>query len=218
MSLPKSILLALPLVLAGCSLINPEQVRDPDAELAALLDHILDNPDQSSGERERVVALVHRQAARHPSHVPTLMAGAALAWEDGNAMRAESLVSRVLTLDTTHAEARMLRSQIAIRDGNLGLATELIAEGIDYRPDEPRLHEAAAWIEYLGGNYEAAHAALDRAERLEAPIWRVSFNRGLIEERRGNHRAALRYYSACLDDRPGYPPAVSRRVGLEAHR
>ena len=216
MRLFKLLFLLGPLTVAACQVVDPEYVGDPDTELAAILDEMLADQAPHDGERARLAVLVYRQAARHPTHVPTLMASAALAMEDNKPMRAETVLSRILSLDPTHAEARMLRARIAVQDGNLGLASELVQEGIDYRPDESRLHETAAWILYLGEHFDEAHSALDRAVRLDAPAWRVDFHRGLIEEGRGKNQAALRHYRACLRERPDYEPAKIRRLGLEA--
>lgn len=210
------LLLALPFALSACHIVNPEYVRDPDRELDALLRQLLAEREPHDGKREQLVGRVYTQAARHPSHVPTLVAAGTLALEDGYSARAEQFFGRVIRLDPAHAEARMLRARIAVDDGNLGLASDLIEEGIAYRPDESRLHEAAAWVFYLSENFELAHEALDRASRLDAPMWRVYFNRGLIEERRGNHQAALMHYRDCLSNRPGYEPAEMRRAGLAA--
>ena len=209
-------------LLPACALWNPDHEPEPDAVLAALLaDHASDDgfaPHRDEVRRERLRYDVERLATRHPNHVPSQVAAAAIALDAGDRMRAQAYADRALALAPTDVEARTLRVRIAVADGATELARRLVDDGLRARPDAAGLHESSAWLHQLAGEADAALAALTLAERLGAPAARVAFHRGLVEEQRGDVDAAERHYRSALAADAGCEAAARRLAGLVARR
>lgn len=212
-------------LLCGCALWNPDHEPEPDTVLAALLadhagqaGHAAAAPRRDDVNRERLRYEVERLATRHPNHVPSQVAAAAIALDGGDRMRAQAYADRALALAPADVEARTLRVRIAVADGATELARRLVDDGLRARPDAAALYESSAWLHQIDGEAEAALVALTLAERLGAPAWRVAFHRGLVEEQRGDDAAAERHYRAALDADAGCEAAAHRLAGLRARR
>ncbi|MFN3240637.1 MAG: tetratricopeptide repeat protein [Planctomycetota bacterium] len=207
------------LAAAGCAVWNPDYEPDPDRELQDLLrparsaERALDQVTQ-----ERMRFSVERLATRHPSHVASQVAAAALSFEAGESQRAQGYLDRALTLAPAHVEARCLRARIAVADGSLDLARKLVDEGLRMRPDAAALYESSAWLHQLEGRFDDALRALSAAASLGAPAWRIAFHRGLVEELRGAFDAAERHYREAIEARPSCAEAKQRLMGLAARR
>ena len=115
-----------------------------------------------------------------------------------------------------YPEAAVLRARLAIEVGGLGYARELLERQIRFRPDSALLYEALAATLFADGAHDAAADALDRAEKLGAPVWRVDFNRGLIAEQKGEIEEAMELYDRAARANPAWPDSGSRLRGLEA--
>lgn len=200
---------------AGCALANPEYEPDPDDVLGGLLDAYESAPDDPR-QRQRVRTEVQRLATRFPSHRPSLLAAAALAFEDGALHVARPYVDALLRQAPDHPDALALRTRLAVGDGNLELARDFSDRGLRAHPAHVGLVEVSAWVRDLAGDSLAALETLRRAERLGAPKWRLEFNRGLIEERRGYIDRAKQHYEKCLDEQESFRPARERLDALNA--
>lgn len=205
------------IVAPSCAVWDPDHEPDPDVSLRDLLAPF-ENRDREldAVTRERLRFAVERLATRHPGHVASQVAAGALAFESGEPQRAQNFVDRALTLQPNHVEARNLRIRIAVADGSLDLARKLVDDGLRLRPDSSLLYESSAWVHQLRGEMDQALAALEAAETLEAPRWRLRFHRGLIEELRGNFDAARKHYEGALDDNKDCREARQRLAGLIA--
>lgn len=219
MRLPLFALLLSLVASAGCAVWNPDYEPDPDRKLRDLLRPARDTSrvlDEVTQERMRFS--VERLATRHPSHVPSQVAAAALLFDAGEPQRAQGYVERAMTLEPSNVEARCLRVRIAVADGSLDLARKLVDDGLRMRPDAAALYESSAWLHQLEGRHDDALRALAAAASLDAPSWRIAFHRGLIEELRGNLDDAETHYQAAIDADPNCVQARQRLAGLTARR
>jgi tetratricopeptide (TPR) repeat protein len=165
---------------------------------------------------ERARAAIERLALEFPQHTRTLMAAATLAYEAGEPEKSQNYLDQIFKLQPANPEAGILRSRIAIDDGNLPLAVRILSTQIQYTPDHAGLREAHSGVLYMSGEWKDARAAIDVAEALGAPPWRVAYHRGLIAEGSGDRAEARRQHQACLDKNPAFPAAQSRLSGMNA--
>jgi tetratricopeptide (TPR) repeat protein len=211
--------------LTGC--VSSESRADPDDLLAPLVaawerqkdgrtgvsdlvgDQEVPDPDVV---RQRLGALAHL----YPNHVPTLMANAIAAYDARHPEEAQEYLDRVLTMCPAHPEAGILRARIASDEGNFTLARRVLEQQIHLRPDHPGLAETYASVLYATGRLDEARTALDRAAALGAPVWRVSFNHGLVEEQAGDVQGAKTFYEIALRANPDYHAARERLTALKA--
>ncbi len=204
---------------SGCAAWGPDSELSPDEQLHDLLVACQDEDGKFDAVRvEQARFGVQRVATKYPGHVPSQVAAAALAFENGEAQRAQGFVDRALSLQPDHVEARVLRVRIAVDDGGLDLARRLVDDGLRLRPDAFALYESSAWVHQLAGEPAEAMRALDTAARLDAPDWRIAYHRGLVEEQRGAVEAARRHYEAALDANGDCEAARRRLAGLKARR
>lgn len=212
------LLLLFALVAAPCcTLWDPDYQPSPDQVLRDLLAPVESGETPLDPvERDRLSFAVAQLATRFPRHVPSQVTAAALVFERGEAQRAQGFVDRALSLEPSNVEARCLRARIAVGDGSLDLARKVVDEGLRLRPDAPALYESSAWIYQLDGDLDAAIRALDAAESLQAPGWRVTYHRGLVEEQRGNFRLARKHYEAAIEANEDCNAARQRLAGLTA--
>ncbi|MEM7201557.1 MAG: hypothetical protein AAF628_14910 [Planctomycetota bacterium] len=206
-------------VLSGCASLHPDYEPDPDQRLRELLAPLGQTAESlPASDWPRVRFGIERLATRCPSHVPSQVAAAALAFNAGELQRAQGFVDRALDLAPSNVEARSLRVRIAVADGSMDLARRLVDDGLQLRPDAAPLYEASAWLHQLGGRPAEALVALDAAEELDAPKWRVAFHRGLVAEQSGDLNAAVRYYRSAIAEEHGCPQAEQRLSGLLAQQ
>jgi tetratricopeptide (TPR) repeat protein len=203
----------------SCATWDPDYEPDPDVSLRDLLAPLKENSAPlDSVAQERLRFAVERLATRHPGHVPSQIAASALAIESGESQRAQGYIDRVLSLEPTNVEARCLRIRIAVADGSLDLARKLVDDGLRLRPDSAALYESSAWLYQLRNRMDAALAALDAAETLNAPKWRICFHRGLIAELSSNYDNARQHYEDALAANNGCTEARQRLAGLTARQ
>ena len=204
---------------ASCAAWDPDYEQNPDTSLRELLEP-LQEQDTSIDPMmiERVRFAVEQLATRHPGHVPSQVAAATLAMETDEPQRAQGYIDRALSLDPANIEARCIRIRIAVADGSLDLARSIIDAGLRLRPDAAALYESSAWLHQLHERFDDALQALDTAEALDAPAWRIQFHRGLIEELRMNYDAAKSHYEAAIKDNKDCLQAQRRLAGLRARQ
>lgn len=230
-------LLLMVAVAAGCVSPSPSRQTSPEVELGALLGELqdlrggdfgaADDPHEStSAGRDRAARegalqeALRALAFTHPSHVPTLVANAALAYERGDAIRAQKYLDQALFHDSAHVPATLLRVRIASEGGNLPFARRKLGELIEIAPDSAEAHEAYAGVLYLAGDHGQAIAELDLVDRLrgdDATLGRTSYHRGLIAEAQGLFDEAKAHYERCRELSPGFAPAA-RRWNWLTHR
>jgi tetratricopeptide (TPR) repeat protein len=164
----------------------------------------------------RIQNELRRLHLEYPGHVPTLYVLADLVFREGRKERAAAYLDDLFAVQWAHPEAGILRAQIAICEGNLPAATRVLERQIRLNPDHPGLREALSSTHFMAGRYDEARTTMERARRLGAPVWRVAFNLGLIEESSGNHTLAMQRYEVAFAENPDFPPALARYIGLRA--
>lgn len=155
-------------------------------------------------------------SVEYPSHVPTLMACAIVAYDSKQPEKAQEYLDRVLSIAPDHPGAAILRARIALEDGNGGRARKALEEAVRFRPDHAGVRETLAGVYFALGRYPEARTSLDVAERLGAPAWRVAFVRGLVEEAMGNGAAAASLYTKAIAANPDARAAKARLRALNA--
>lgn len=218
------------LVLVGCATKPPPTdcgKGDPDVKVADLHSAWLTAPSctlhagapMADGSKTRSRAFLRRQAQnlsfRHPTHVPTRMLLAAMAYDANDPIDATRHLDYLLRLQPTHPEAAILRSRISIEEGNMPHAVRLLESQIRLRPDHAGLREALASAYFMTHDYELAQASLNAAETLGGRPERIAFNRGLIAEEQGDAESARRYYQLAEQHSPGWPRPMERLAGLQ---
>lgn len=213
------------LVAGACATAPPlarQQCENADAQLASLLqpyealrakgcDAGVKPGESDCDHLRREIA---RLAVICPSHAPTLMANAVIAYDERRPGDAQQLLDQILSQPRTYPDAAVLRGQIAIEEGNVPFALRMLSQQIELVPDHAGLHETYAAALYLDGRMAEATSELTLAEALGAPPWRVAYHRGLIEEAAGRRDEAARYYAAAVEGNPGFQPAESRLKAL----
>jgi tetratricopeptide (TPR) repeat protein len=214
------------LAAAGCASFSPERHHcvEPDRRLAEALRLLGDTAPEvgdacslgrNCGQARRTV---DRLAAVCPTHVPTLLVAASLAFETGDAPAAQRSLDEVARLAPRDAGATVLRARIAVKEGNLRYARRLVEGEIRLVPDSPALRETLAGLLYLQQQFAEARVALQAAARLGAPAWRTAYHLGLLDEAVGDAETAARRYAEALDLNPAWHPARARLEGLRATR
>ncbi len=215
----------------GCVSPAPSRVTSPDVELEALLESLrdarggtyADTGDNSRSSAEREGALqegLRRLALTHPTHVPTLVANAALAYERRQPIQAQKYLDQALHHDPNHVPATLLRVRIASESGNLPYARRKLSDLIQVVPDSAEVREAYSGVLYLDGDYDGAARELDMVDRLRGDgsmVWRTDYHRGLIAEAQGNYIRAGEFYRRSQELAPGFAPAA-RRARWLLHR
>jgi predicted Zn-dependent protease len=212
---------------AACA-SNPPLVRqqcyNPDAQLAELLTPyeqvrakgcVLD-AGQLGSECDRLRVEIARLAVICPTHAPTLMANAVIAYDDKRPADAQQYLDQILSQPRSFPDAAMLRGQIALEEGNTPFALRMLEEQIKLAPDQSGLHETYAAALYLGGQLARSRDELTLAQALGAPRWRIAYHLGLIEEASGNRAEAARDYSEAVSGNPQFQPAAARLRALQA--
>lgn len=198
-------------------------VADPDERLAHLLDLYESNATHVGNERGptlvdpgRIQNELERLAFEYPRHVPTLLANAVIAFDARQPEKAQNYLDQVLRVQQIHPDAAMLRARIALDQGNRESARRLLENQVRYTPDHAGLRETLAAVLVFQGETDAAMVQLEQASRLGAPLWRVQYHRGWIEERQGRIEAARTYYEHALELEPSSREVAQRLDGLRA--
>jgi tetratricopeptide (TPR) repeat protein len=222
---------ALAIALGSCQSPKPgyrHEGESADQQLLNLVDRLKrysdpaaqsadsDRKDQGAVDVGSIENELRRLNLEFPSHAPTLFVLANLTMERGRKERSAAYLDDLFAIQLINPEAGLLRSKIAIMEGNLNAASRVLVQQVRYTPDHPGLREALASVHFMAGRLEEAREELDMAERLGAPIWRVAFNYGLIEEAADAPERAVFYFGKSLEHKPDFAPARSRRTGLLA--
>jgi tetratricopeptide (TPR) repeat protein len=212
----------------SCASANGFGFREQSCDVDQRLEELMDawdcarsgDCDQNEGhvviDCDRVRNQLEGLAFEFPRHVPTLMANAVVAYESKDNVKTARYLDAVFDVEGMHREAALLRCRISIEEGNLPAAMRLIERQVHYLPDDAELREVHAAALYMSGDFASARSALDVAEVLGAPAWRVAFHRGLIAESKGEAREAERHYQDALRENPEAQNARSRLNGLRA--
>ncbi len=210
------------LVSSACATAPVARQRcvDPEIQLARLLQpyETLNSTGCTTAqdECERLRNEIVRLNLVCPTHAPTLMANAVIAYDQGRPIEAQQLLDMILAQPRVHPTAAVLRARIAIEEGNLPFATRLLDQQIRISPDDSALHEMYAAALFLRGNVLESRSELRIAAALGAPKWRIAYHLGLIEETAGRASEASRLYLEALQENPNWAPAQSRLKALQA--
>lgn len=213
---------------SGCATtsLTVSHDQDPDQRLGELL--VLHEEVRAQGGRcgeirgaarptldcHRIQTEVGRLYAEYPGQDHIVMTNAVLQFEAGRSDNAQFLLDQILGSPGRHPEAAILRTQIALAEGNTVYAVELLENQIALAPDYPELREALAATYYIAGSYFEAQRELNIANRLGAPLWRVAYHSGLVQEAQENWGRACLEYQSALSARADFSPAMSRLIGL----
>lgn len=196
---------------------------DPDVRLAHLLDlyeagaaHPGSGRGPSLVDPGRVQNELERLAFEFPRHVGTLLANAVVAYDARQPEKAQNYLDQLLRVQPSHPDAAMLRARIALDQGNRDSALRVLQTQVRYNPDHAGLRETLAAVLVFRGEGPAAMEQLELASRLGAPLWRVQYHRGWIEERAGRYEAARAFYEHALALNPDSTVVAARVDGLRA--
>lgn len=209
------------LTLSACAKARPVVTQicvRPDEQLAALLAPIESGTCRKDGDCDRFEREIQRLGTVCPTHAPTLIVNAVLAYEQQQPARAQQLLDDVLSRPQGQPDAAVLRARIAMEEGNLTFARRLLDAQLQLRPDHAGLIETSAAELYVEGKMDEAAASLTLAGRLGAPRWRIAYHLGLIQEAAGRTDDALKFYEEALQGHPDWPAAESRVKALRARR
>ena len=219
---------AASLFASACATTAPlvrQECYNADAQLASVLRPLEDMRANGcdSGVRQRsdcdhLRQEIERLAVVCPSHAPTLMANAVIAYDEHRPVKSQQFLDQILAQPQGHPDAAVLRARIAIEEGNLPFARRLLEHQITLTPDHGGLHETYGAVWYLGGHLVEARHELTTAAALGSPRWRVAYHLGLVEESAGRLDEALRYYAEALEGNPGWALAQTRLNALRAKR
>ena len=169
--------------------------------------------DYLSARELEIARDLRRLGFEHPRHIPTLVANAALALEANDPVGAQRYLDQALRLDPGHLHGTLLRVRVAAEQGNLPYALRRVREQLEQCPDDPRLRETLAGVQYLLGDYAAAREQLDLAQALgesSAADWRIEYHRGLVAEGEGLVSVAREHYRKSQELNERFVPAQRR--------
>ncbi len=196
---------------------------DPNVRLAHLLDLYeagAGHPGSGRGptlvDPGRVQNELERLAFEFPRHAPTLLANAVVAYDARQPEKAQNYLDQIFRVQPSHPDAAMLRARIALDQGNRDSALRLLETQVRYNPDHAGLRETLAAVLVFRDEGPAAMEQLELASRLGAPLWRVQYHRGWIEERAGRFEAARAFYEHALALNPDSAVVAARIDGLRA--
>ncbi len=206
----------------------PDCPGDPDAAVMELRDAWQRAPyhglyekstcsDCETGVRSK--EMIRRQTEnllyRFPRHAPTRLMAGLLAYEAGDPVRATEHLDTALEIQPVQPEAVVLRARIAMEAGNAGLAKRILKDQIALVPNDALLHETMSSAYFLDDAFDDAMGELDIAERLGGLRGRIEYNRGVIEEARGNTAEATGHYKTSLTLLPHWPQPKIRLEALD---
>jgi len=165
---------------------------------------------------EALRSQIERLSVDCPSHPDVIMANALLAFEARNFVRSQQLIDQLFGLRVSYPEAAVLRARIAMEEGNVQYALRFLDQQIRQTGDHAGLRETYASALYLAGRFDDSRTQLMAAQVLGAPLWRVAFGKGLLEEAAGKFEDAKHRYRQAIEARPGWKQAESRLRALIA--
>ena len=151
-----------------------------------------------------------------PGDQQATLATAILAYDERQLAKAQQLLDNLINSTLPHPEAAALRARIAIEEGNLPFALRFLSEQIRLSGDHPGLREVHASALFLSGSLDRALEELTAAARLNAPLWRVEYGRGLIAESRKDWTKARQHFEAAVAARPDWTTPKARLRALDA--
>lgn len=158
---------------------------------------------------------IERIAAQCPGSESAQFAGAILAFERRELVKAQQTLDTLLASGGAKPDAAALRARIALEEGNVPYAIRFLTAQISLAPADYRLRETLASAFYLARRWQDASNELQAAEQLGAPSWRIAYHNGLILEGEGRKDLAMSQYEKVLTERPGYAPASDRIRALK---
>lgn len=217
------------MLLAGCSRQVRQAVRFPancidlDSKLraawATLEEGKLDAKKCQAGTLTDICEdsrrEIERIAAQCPGSDSAQFAGAILAFERRELVKAQQTLDTLLASGGVRPDAAALRARIALEEGNVPYAIRFLTSQVSLAPADYRLRETLASAYYLSRRWQEASNELQAAELLGAPAWRIAYHNGLIFEAEGRRNLAVAQYEKVLVERPGYPPAADRIKALK---
>lgn len=139
-------------------------LRNEDPDESLVLARILNDAGDDQNRRE-AAAIVARRLQRNPTDVPALMLDARLARETTppDLARAETSLTKVLTLEPKSASAHRLLAGLMMDTGRPTQAFDTISSGLNANPNDPDLLTSAAELHLFRGEFRAAIPLLRRA-------------------------------------------------------
>ncbi len=173
--------------------------------------------EQDNGLRcESLRAQIERLSVDCPNNPNVIMANALLAFDARNFVRSQQLLDELFGLRVSYPEAAVLRARIALEQGNQQFALRFLDQQIRQTGDHAGLRETYASALFLVGRLDESQAQLLTARALGAPVWRIAYGQGLIEEAMGRPGDAGLRYREALEAKPGWRLAESRLRALAA--
>lgn len=163
---------------------------------------------------QRILNEIEKLYVEFPHHERIILSNAIVNFEMNKPENAQWLLDQLQLFQRANPEAAVLRAQIAIKTGNLKFADSLIDRQILLVPSDSGLRELKASIAYLNNDFATARQVLSVAGRLGAPSWRLAYHHGLVSESQLQWGQACTFYQASLDQKPDFPAALSRLIGL----
>ena len=172
---------------------------------------------QDNGLRcEFLRSQIERLSVDCPNNPDVIMANALLAFDARNFVRSQQLLDELFGLRVNYPEAAVLRARIALEQGNQQFALRFLDQQIRQTGDHAGLRETYASALFLVGRLDEAQTQLVIARGLGAPVWRIAYGQGLIEEAKGRSAEAGLRYREALEAKPGWKLAESRLRALTA--
>src|SRR5690348_13185047 len=146
---------ATAVLVSACASAPPlarQQCYNPDAQLAAVLQPFeaarasgcTIGVNEHESECERLRLEIARLAVVCPTHAPTLMANAVIAYDEKRTVDAQQFLDLILGQGRTYPDAAVLRGEIAIEEGNVPYALRMLEEQIGLAPAHAGLRETHA--------------------------------------------------------------------------
>ncbi len=154
-------------VLRDDPLLGPREMRDLDSLRVALGVSRADR-SREKGDLATSAAYLAALLQEFPEDRRVINALGRQRYSAGDHLDAEQVFMRLVTEDPQDVEARQGAMLASLELGKKVQARELIREGLELRPEDPRMHLAAARARIALGNDSGALRALREAERLAA--------------------------------------------------
>ncbi|MDP6969322.1 MAG: tetratricopeptide repeat protein [Gammaproteobacteria bacterium] len=153
---------------------------------------------------------------KHPLNIPLLYSQAMLAAYQGDWIKMESDLLKVIELNPDHADAlNALGYTYADHNSNLKQADIYIKRAFQLKPDDPAIKDSMGWLAFRQGHYRLARDYLRQAFA-EFPDAEVAAHLGVVEWALGNIEQAHRIWNSILKDDPDN--ALIKQAQLDAQK
>lgn len=214
--------------MAGCNSIDSMRESRPDAgdRLEYLNERYqqlmvqgrtcleLDDVASPMVDCQRLLREAERLHVEYPRNPEVLYFNALLSHAAGRGDKAQFFLDQMSIGPTHPPEAFVLRSQLALEDGNTTLARNVLERGMLLHPNYAGLYEGLAAVGYVEGRYDDAEQQLTLALRLGAPVWRVDYHRGLVNEAQGQLADACHQFDTSLARKQDHQPTRAHLLRL----